>query len=62
MLFCQNTNRHVRLTQDKPSQTGWLWSRMPLSPGNWQIDVEFKVGVSMFDRDDLELKHRFLLP
>ncbi|ORY26667.1 putative lectin [Naematelia encephala] len=38
-----NTNKHVRLTQDKPSQTGWLWSRMPLTVSNWQIDVEFKV-------------------
>jgi hypothetical protein len=23
-----NTNRHVRLTQDMPSQSGWLWSRL----------------------------------
>ncbi|KAL7418348.1 hypothetical protein Q5752_006806 [Cryptotrichosporon argae] len=38
-----NTNKHVRLTQDKPSQTGWLWSRMPLTVSNWQIDFEFKV-------------------
>ncbi|KAE8539583.1 hypothetical protein D1P53_004686 [Cryptococcus gattii VGV] len=38
-----NTNKHVRLTQDKPSQSGWLWARMPLSVSNWQIDVEFKV-------------------
>lgn len=38
-----NTNKHVRLTQDKPSQKGWLWSRMPLSVLNWQVEVEFKV-------------------
>ncbi|WVR07833.1 hypothetical protein IAU60_004876 [Kwoniella sp. DSM 27419] len=38
-----NTNKHVRLTQDKPSEKGWLWSRMPLSVASWQIDVEFKV-------------------
>jgi len=38
-----NTNKHIRLTQDKPSQTGWLWSRMPLGVSNWQMDVEFKV-------------------
>ncbi|WWC91551.1 uncharacterized protein L201_006497 [Kwoniella dendrophila CBS 6074] len=38
-----NTNKHVRLTQDRPSEKGWLWSRMPLSVSNWQIDVEFKV-------------------
>ncbi|WVO18712.1 hypothetical protein L204_106432 [Cryptococcus depauperatus] len=38
-----NTNKHIRLTQDKPSQKGWLWARMPLSISNWQIEVEFKV-------------------
>ncbi|RSH91736.1 hypothetical protein EHS25_009105 [Saitozyma podzolica] len=48
-----NTNKHIRLTQDRPSQTGWLWSRMPLSVPNWQVDVEFKVGSaseSLLDR------------
>ena len=43
VLILQNTNKHVRLTQDKPSQKGWLWSRMPLSVLNWQMDIEFKV-------------------
>ncbi|WVQ72960.1 hypothetical protein IAR50_002522 [Cryptococcus sp. DSM 104548] len=38
-----NTMKHVRLTQDRPSQQGWLWARMPLSVSNWQIDVDFKV-------------------
>ncbi|WWC71850.1 uncharacterized protein I206_105809 [Kwoniella pini CBS 10737] len=38
-----NTNKHVRLTQDRPSEKGWLWSRMPMSVQNWQIDVEYKV-------------------
>ncbi|KAK1922054.1 lectin [Papiliotrema laurentii] len=38
-----NTNKHVRLTQDRPSESGWLWSRMPLSMSNWQVEVEFKV-------------------
>lgn len=42
----QNTNKHVRLTQDKPSQKGWLWSRMPLSVLNWQVEFEFKVDGS----------------
>lgn len=39
----KNTNKHIRLTQDRQSQSGWLWSRMPLTLPNWQIDVEFKV-------------------
>ncbi|KAG9044041.1 hypothetical protein FS837_008856 [Tulasnella sp. UAMH 9824] len=38
-----NTNKHIRLTQDRQSETGWLWSRLPLTPSNYQIDIEFKV-------------------
>ncbi|KAL1409979.1 hypothetical protein Q8F55_003979 [Vanrija albida] len=38
-----NTNKHIRLTQDRQSESGWLWSRMPLAITNWQVDVEFKV-------------------
>jgi hypothetical protein len=25
---------------------GWLWSRLPLTAQNWQLEVEFKVGFS----------------
>ncbi|KAF9163530.1 hypothetical protein BGX21_000186 [Mortierella sp. AD011] len=39
-----NTNKHIRLTQDEPSQSGWLWSRLPLSAPNYQIEFEFSVG------------------
>lgn len=38
-----NTNRHMRLTQDRQSEKGWLWSRLPLSVSNWQMEVEFAV-------------------
>ncbi|KAG0373109.1 hypothetical protein BGX24_012122 [Mortierella sp. AD032] len=38
-----NTNRHVRLTQDVPSQSGWLWSRLPLQAANFQVDFQFEV-------------------
>ncbi|EIW71811.1 hypothetical protein TREMEDRAFT_16819, partial [Tremella mesenterica DSM 1558] len=38
-----NTNKHIRLTQDRPSQSGWLWSRIPLSVVNFEIEIEFKV-------------------
>jgi mannose-binding lectin 2 len=38
-----NTNRHIRLTHDNPSQTGWLWSRLPLTAVNFQVEFEFKV-------------------
>lgn len=39
-----NTMKHVRLTQNKPSQMGWLWSRLALTAANWVIEVEFKVS------------------
>ncbi|KAF9284636.1 hypothetical protein BGZ88_009857, partial [Linnemannia elongata] len=38
-----NTNRHIRLTQDVPSQSGWLWSRLPLMAANFQVDFQFEV-------------------
>ncbi|ORX40728.1 lectin [Kockovaella imperatae] len=38
-----NTNKHIRLTQDRPSQQGFLWSRVPMSSINWQVEFEFKV-------------------
>ncbi|KAF9973801.1 hypothetical protein BGZ73_002936, partial [Actinomortierella ambigua] len=39
-----NTNKHVRLTSDTPSQTGYLWSRLPITAPNFQIEFEFKVS------------------
>ncbi|KAF7289284.1 Mannose ER-Golgi intermediate compartment [Mycena indigotica] len=39
-----NTNKHVRLTRDVPSQMGWLWSRLPITASNFVIEVEFKVS------------------
>ncbi|KAG9307331.1 hypothetical protein G9A89_017159 [Geosiphon pyriformis] len=38
-----NTNKYIRLTHDRPSQTGWLWSRLPLTATNWQVEIEFKI-------------------
>lgn len=35
---------YVRLTSDRPSQTGWLFSRVPLTATNWEIEVEFKIS------------------
>ncbi|KAJ7721534.1 legume-like lectin family-domain-containing protein [Mycena metata] len=39
-----NTNKHIRLTRERPSQMGWLWSRLPLTATNYVIEVEFKVS------------------
>jgi mannose-binding lectin 2 len=41
-----NTNKYVRLTRNKPSLMGWLWSRLPLTAHNWVIEVEFKISGS----------------
>ncbi|KAG9038339.1 hypothetical protein FRB95_001751 [Tulasnella sp. JGI-2019a] len=39
-----NTNKHIRLTQDRQSETGWLWSRLPITVSNFQIDIEFSIS------------------
>jgi len=39
-----NTNKHIRLTQNRPSQMGWLWSRLALTASNFVIEVEFKIS------------------
>ncbi|KAJ3125304.1 hypothetical protein HK098_000368 [Nowakowskiella sp. JEL0407] len=36
-------NREVRLTQDRQSKQGWLWSKIPLSASSWIVEFEFKV-------------------
>ncbi|CAO3704109.1 unnamed protein product [Rhizopus stolonifer] len=38
-----NTNQHIRLTSKKQSQSGFLWSRMPLASDNFEVEIEFKV-------------------
>lgn len=38
-----NTNKHVRLSQDRASQAGWLWSRLALAPNSFEIEFEFRV-------------------
>ncbi|KAG2186215.1 hypothetical protein INT43_002653 [Umbelopsis isabellina] len=38
-----NTNKHVRLTSNRPSQVGYLWSRLPLATLNFEIEFEYNV-------------------
>ncbi|KAG0026166.1 hypothetical protein BGZ81_006569 [Podila clonocystis] len=38
-----NTYQHIRLTSDRPSQSGHLWSRLPLTASNFQVEFEFRV-------------------
>ncbi|PWW71855.1 hypothetical protein C7212DRAFT_231423 [Tuber magnatum] len=36
-------DQYIRLTSDRQQQAGWLWSRLPLTATNWEIEVEFKI-------------------
>ncbi|KUJ07099.1 lectin family integral membrane protein-like protein [Mollisia scopiformis] len=36
-------DQYIRLTSDRPSQEGWIFSRVPLTATNWEIQVEFKI-------------------
>ncbi|KAF7547780.1 hypothetical protein G7Z17_g7488 [Cylindrodendrum hubeiense] len=38
------TDSYIRLTSDRPSQSGWMYSRVPLTATNWQVEVEFKIS------------------
>ncbi|KAF2180817.1 vesicular integral-membrane protein VIP36 precursor [Zopfia rhizophila CBS 207.26] len=38
------TDKYIRLASDKPSRTGWIFSRVPLTATNWEITVEFKIS------------------
>lgn len=38
------TDSYIRLTSDRPSQTGWMYSRVPLTATNWMIETEFKIS------------------
>ncbi len=31
------TYRYIRLTSDRPSQSGWLFSKLPLTATNWEV-------------------------
>ncbi|KAI7879703.1 hypothetical protein K492DRAFT_148059 [Lichtheimia hyalospora FSU 10163] len=40
-----NTNRHIRLTSKSlQAQQGYLWSRLPLTSNNFEIEFEFHIG------------------
>lgn len=38
-----DTNKHIRLTQDRASQAGWLWSRLGIAPNSFEVEFEFRV-------------------
>ncbi|KAL4956919.1 legume-like lectin family-domain-containing protein [Aspergillus filifer] len=36
-------DKYIRLTADRPSQQGWIFSRVPLTATNWEIEFEFSI-------------------
>ncbi|KAK1073104.1 hypothetical protein LTR12_004878 [Friedmanniomyces endolithicus] len=36
-------DQYMRLTSQHPSQAGWIFSRVPLTATNWEIEVEFGI-------------------
>ena len=36
--------RYIRLTSDRPSQDGWLFSKLPLSATNWEVRRVYAKG------------------
>lgn len=36
-------DQYIRLASDLQSRTGWLFSKIPLTASNWEIEVEFKI-------------------
>ncbi|KAF1917237.1 vesicular integral-membrane protein VIP36 precursor [Ampelomyces quisqualis] len=38
------TDQYIRLASDKPSRDGWIFSRVPLTATNWEIEFEFKLS------------------
>ncbi|KAF2481365.1 legume-like lectin family-domain-containing protein [Neohortaea acidophila] len=37
-------DQYVRLTASRPSQAGWIFSKVPLTATNWEIEVEFQIS------------------
>ncbi|OAA32907.1 Legume-like lectin [Moelleriella libera RCEF 2490] len=42
--IAKHWHSYIRLTSDLPSQSGWLFSRVPLTATNWEVEVEFKIS------------------
>ncbi|KAJ9662153.1 hypothetical protein H2198_001504 [Neophaeococcomyces mojaviensis] len=37
-------DQYIRLAADIPSQSGWIFSKIPLTATNWEIEVEFSIS------------------
>ncbi|KXT08097.1 hypothetical protein AC579_1473 [Pseudocercospora musae] len=37
-------DQYIRLTGQHPSQAGWIYSRVPLTATNWEVEFEFRIS------------------
>lgn len=37
-------DQYIRLVSDIPSQSGWIFSRIPITATNWEIEFEFSIA------------------
>lgn len=37
-------DQYIRLAADSPSQSGWVFSKIPLTATNWEIEFEFSIS------------------
>lgn len=37
-------DQYIRLASDIPSQSGWLFSRIPITATNWEVEFEFSIA------------------
>ena len=37
-------DQYIRLASDTPSQSGWLFSRIPITATNWEVEFEFSIA------------------
>ena len=46
-----STYKYVRLTPNAPSKAGWLYSKEKLAARDWQVEFQFRVGMSEREQD-----------
>lgn len=37
-------DQYIRLAATQPSQSGWIFTRVPLTATNWEVEVEFRIS------------------
>ncbi|GAB7346032.1 hypothetical protein MBLNU457_4801t1 [Dothideomycetes sp. NU457] len=37
-------DKYIRVASNRPSQSGWVFSRVPLTATNWEVEIEFSIN------------------